>query len=166
LKKEKMEFGPLDLNAVFREVVTLLNCDAAQRDTTVSLELDPRLPAVQGDRIQLQQVALNLVLNAFEATKECPGLERGVLIRTWQKDSEILAAVTDSGKGFSAGETDKIFKAFYTTKPHGLGMGLSICHSIINSHQGRIWAESNPDLGATFYISLPVPIDKNIEGRA
>ncbi len=155
LKKEKMEFEPLDLNAVFREVVRLLHSDAARRGTEFSLKLDPRLPAVQGDKIQLQQVALNLVLNAFEAMQECPGVERGVLIRTWRQDSGILAAVTDNGNGIPAGETDKIFNAFYTTKPHGLGMGLSICRSIINSHQGRLWAENNPDRGATFYFSLP-----------
>lgn len=166
LKKEKMEFEPIDLNEIFREVVTLLKSDAARRDTKVSLELDAGLPAVQGDRIQLQQVALNLLLNAFEAMKECQGLERGVLIRAWQKDSEILAAVTDSGKGIPAGETEKIFKAFYTTKPQGLGMGLSICRSIINNHQGRLWAENNPDRGATFYFCLPAPIDKNIQRPA
>ncbi len=155
LKKEKMEFAPLDLNAVFIEVVTLLNSSAARRDTKISMELAPRLAAVKGDKIQLQQVALNLVLNAFESMQECPGVERGVLIRTWRQDSGILAAVTDSGRGLPAGETDKIFNAFYTTKPRGLGMGLSICRSIINNHQGRLWAENNPDRGATFYFSLP-----------
>jgi PAS domain S-box-containing protein len=162
LKKEKMEFEPLDLNLILREVVTLLNSDAARRNTKVSLELDLRLPAVQGDRIQLQQVALNLVLNAFEAMKECSFVGRRLLIRTWQQDSEILAAVTDSGKGISAGETEKIFNAFYTTKPHGLGMGLSICHSIIKGHQGRLWAENNPDRGATFYFSLPAAAAQKI----
>lgn len=155
LKKEKMEFEPLDLNAVFREVVTLLHSDAARRGTTFSLKLDPRLPAVQGDKIQLQQVALNIVLNAFEGMQACPDAERGVLIRTWRQEARILAAVTDSGNGIPAGETEKIFKAFYTTKPQGLGMGLSICRSIITSHQGRLWAENNPNRGATFYISLP-----------
>jgi len=137
------------------EVITLLHSDAARRGTRFSLRLAPRLTAVHGDKIQLQQVALNLVLNAFEAIQACREAECEVLIRTWRQEGEILAAVTDSGNGIPAGETEKIFKAFYTTKPQGLGMGLSICRSIITSHQGRLWAENNPERGATFYFSLP-----------
>ena len=113
------------------------------------------LPFVQGDRIQLQQVALNLLLNAFEAMNEHPNKNRQVLIRTGLKDSQILAAVTDNGNGIPIAEAEKIFNPFYTSKPQGLGMGLSICRSIINSHHGRLWAENNPDGGATFYFSLP-----------
>ncbi len=142
LRKEKITREPLDLNAVFREVVMLLNSDAARRSIKVALNLDPHLPGVQGDRIQLQQVALNLVLNAF--------------------DSEVLAAVSDTGRGLYAAESGKIFNAFYTTKPHGLGMGLSICRSILKGHHGRIWAENNPDRGATFFISLPAATSQPI----
>ncbi len=162
LRKEKITREPLDLNAVFREVVMLLNSDAARRSIKVALNLDPHLPGVQGDRIQLQQVALNLVLNAFDAMPEGPGLKRGVVIRTWRQDSEVLAAVSDTGRGLYAAESGKIFNAFYTTKPHGLGMGLSICRSILNGHHGRIWAENNPDRGATFYFSLPAATSQPI----
>ena len=88
-----------------------------------------------------------------------------MLIRTWQKGAEVLAAVADSGRGLPAEETEKIFKPFYTTKPQGLGMGLSISRSIINRHQGRIWVENNPDRGATFFMSLPVPADESIVSR-
>jgi PAS domain S-box-containing protein len=155
LKKEKWAFAPLDLNLVLREVVTLLTSDAKRRGTWIALVLEPRLPAVRGDRIHLQQVALNLVLNAFEAMKERPEAERRVRIRTWRQGSQILTAVTDSGNGLPAGATDKIFEAFYTTKPSGLGMGLCICRSIIDAHRGRLWVENNADRGATFFFSLP-----------
>jgi two-component system sensor kinase FixL len=95
-------------------------------------------------------------LNAFEAMTAQTREERQVIVRTWQKDSEVLAAVTDYGMGIPAGETEKTFQPFYTTKTQGLGMGLSISRSIIIRHQGRIWAENNPDGGTTFYFSLPV----------
>jgi PAS domain S-box-containing protein len=162
LKKTKTEFESIDLNLLFREVVGLLHSDAVIRNVTVSTELDPLLPLVRGDRIQLQQVALNLMLNAFEAMNERANGERGVLIRTGRKDDQILAAVADIGHGIAAGEAEKIFKPFYTSKPQGLGMGLSICRSIINSHHGRLWVENNPDCGATFYFSLPAPAEELI----
>lgn len=165
LKKSKTELEPLDLNSVFQETIGLLHSDAVIRDVKVTTELDPRISCVRGDRVQLQQVALNLILNAFEAMNEQPRGEKRVLIRTWQKDSEVLAAVADSGGGLSAGETEKIFKPFYTTKPQGLGMGLSISRSIINRHQGRIWVENNPDRGAAFFLSLPVQADESIVSR-
>jgi len=156
LKKTKTASEPLDLNLIFREVVGLLRSDAVIRDVKVSSELDPMLPLVQGDRIELQQVALNLILNAFEAMNEQPNGDRQVLIRTGLKDSRVLAAVTDNGNGIPIEDAEKIFKPFYTSKPQGLGMGLSICRSIINRHHGRLWAENNSDRGATFYFSLPV----------
>jgi signal transduction histidine kinase len=156
LKKTKTALEPLDLNFIFREVWGLLRSDAVIRNVKVSSELDPMLPLVQGDRIQLQQVVLNLILNAFEAMNEHPNGDRQVLIRTGLKDARVLAAVTDNGNGIPIGDAENIFKPFYTTKPQGLGMGLSICRSIINRHHGRLWAENNPDRGATFYFSLPV----------
>jgi PAS domain S-box-containing protein len=165
LKKGKTEFEPLDPNSVFQEVIGLLHSDGVIRDVKVTTELDPRISLVRGDRIQMQQVALNLILNAFEAMNDNPRGERRVLIRTWQKDSEIVAAVSDTGRGIPGGETEKVFKPFYTTKPEGLGMGLSISRSIINRHQGRIWVENNSAGGATFYFSLPVPTEERIESR-
>jgi len=165
LKKTKTASEPLDLNLIFREVVGLLRSDAVIRDVKVSSELDPMLPLVQGDRIELQQVALNLILNAFEAMNEQPNGDRQVLIRTGLKDSRVLAAVTDNGNGIPIEDAEKIFKPFYTSKPQGLGMGLSICRSIINRHHGRLWAENNPDRGATFYFSLPVSAEDQIVRR-
>lgn len=131
LKKEKVEFEPLELNSVFREIALFLNSDAVMRNIKVSLNLDPQLPLVQGDRIQLQQVALNLVLNAFDSLSEQPRRECRVQNRTELKNSKVVAAIEDNGIGLSGGNAEKIFEPFYTTKAEGLGMGLSICRSII-----------------------------------
>jgi PAS domain S-box-containing protein len=155
LKKEKIELEPMDLNLVVREVVGLLDGDAVRRNIKIDLELDPLLPFVRGDRIQLQQVALNLVLNAFDAMNEQPCRKRCVKIRTCLQNSQILAAVEDNGIGLSEEGAEKVFQPFYTTKAEGLGMGLSICRSIIARHQGHIWAKNNPDAGTTLYFSLP-----------
>jgi PAS domain S-box-containing protein len=155
LKKTKLEVEPVDLNSVFREIVSLLNSDAVIRDVKIDLELDPLLPFVRGDRIQLQQVALNLVMNAFEALNERSRAQRWVRIRTGLKDSQVQAAVIDNGTGVSLEDPEKVFQPFYTTKTQGLGMGLSISRSIIIRHYGRIWVENNPEGGTTFYFSLP-----------
>jgi two-component system sensor kinase FixL len=165
LKKAKAEFESLDLNLIFKEVAGLLHSDAVIRDVRIDFELNPLLPSVCGDRIQLQQVALNLVLNAFEATNERPRSDRRVLIRTGLRDSQVLAAIKDNGPGVSSGDAEKVFQPFFTTKPEGLGMGLSISRSIITRHQGRIWAENNPGGGATFYFSLPVSQGERNGGR-
>ncbi len=157
LKKNTVAFEPLDLNSVFRDVVGFLRSDAVIRDVAVTTDLDPRLPLIRGDRIQLQQVVLNLMVNAFDAVREQPPAGRRVLVRTWLKDSHVLAAVSDSGTGIFIGDAEKIFKPFFTTKPQGLGMGLSTSRSIVSAHNGRLWVENNPDGGATFYFSLPAP---------
>jgi PAS domain S-box-containing protein len=157
LKKKEPGLELLDLNLTVGEVIGLLHSDAVIRDVKIQSELDAHLPLVRGDRIQLQQVALNLILNAFEAMSERRRGERQVLIRTCLQDSQVVVAVTDSGKGIPSGEAEKVFKPFYTSKPQGLGMGLSISRSIIKRHQGRIWNENTPEGGATFYFSLPVP---------
>ena len=155
LKKTELEVESVDLNSVFREIATLLNSDIVMRDVKIDLELDPLLPFVRGDRIQLQQVALNLVMNSLEALNERPRAQRWVRIRTGLKDSQVQAAVIDNGTGVSTGDPEKVFQPFYTTKTQGLGMGLPISRSIIIRHHGRIWAENNPEGGTTFYFSLP-----------
>lgn len=149
-----MESEPLDLNSVLREIAALLNRDALRRG--IKIDLDPRLPWVQGDRIQLQQVALNLVLNAFDAMSEQPRRKRRVQLSTRVNDSQVLVAVKDNGMGIPSGDAEKLFQPFYTTRTEGLGMGLSICRTIILRHQGHIWAKNNPDEGTTFCFSLPV----------
>jgi PAS domain S-box-containing protein len=166
LKKTETKLEPVDLNAVFNEVTGFVHSDAVVRDVGISLELAPSILCVQGDRIQLQQVVLNLMLNAFDAMSEQPRGQRRIVIRTGRQDGLVHAAVTDSGKGVSAAESESVFKPFYTTKPQGLGMGLPISRSIIARHQGRIWIESGPGGGATVRFSLPAAPDGATTGEA
>lgn len=157
------DFEPLDLNMILQEVLDLLQSNAVIPNVRIYTELAPRLPKVKGDRIQLQQVVLNLLTNAFEAIYILGKANRSVHIRTWQENSQVFTAIKDRGIGIASQLSEKIFNSFYTTKPHGLGMGLSISRSIINRHQGRIWVENNRGSGVTFYFSLPVP--SRSEGR-
>jgi signal transduction histidine kinase len=118
----------------------------------------PDLPPVIGDRIQLQQVLLNLLLNAAEAMREVPPGLRRIVVRATADHRDglwAIVAVEDAGVGFGETEASRLFEAFYTTKPAGLGMGLSISRSIIESHRGRLWATANADHGATFHFALP-----------
>jgi PAS domain S-box-containing protein len=154
LKKTNPTYQPIDLNSIVQEVVGLLHSDAVIRDVKVSTELDSQLPLVHGDRIQLQQVILNLMLNAFDAVSEILREDRRVQVRTFLIDSLVTTAVCDSGRGVPASEQEMIFKPYYTTKAQGLGMGLSISHSIISRHCGRIWVE-NKSGGGCFCFSLP-----------
>jgi PAS domain S-box-containing protein len=157
VKKEAPEFTTLDLVSLIRDVVLLLHSDAILQNIKIALELDNDLPPVRGDRVQLQQVMLNLMLNAFDAMKDSAPAEREVKLRMAREDSRlILAAVSDRGTGLSGDKLDKIFQPFYTTKREGLGMGLSICRSIIEAHGGHLWAENNAGKGATFYFTVPV----------
>jgi signal transduction histidine kinase len=119
----------------------------------------PDLPVVVGDRIQLQQVLLNLVLNAAEAMRDVQPSRRRMAVRATVYEGDdgrwAIVAVEDAGIGFENAEASRLFEAFYTTKPGGLGMGLSISRSIIDSHRGRLWATANPDHGVTFHLALP-----------
>jgi two-component system sensor kinase FixL len=112
---------------------------------------------VLGDKIELQQVALNLLLNAFHSMQDCPADERQVKVGAeWDGAPMVKVAVRDGGTGLSSDKLDKIFEPFYTTKSDGLGMGLAISRSIIEAHGGRLWAENNPNRGATFYFTVPL----------
>jgi PAS domain S-box-containing protein len=167
LKNTPPAFEKLDLNLILSEVAGFVNSNAAMRDVAISMKLAPGLPTVQGDRIQLQQVVLNLFLNAFDAVREKPPGERQVLIRTWSEDSAVHASVADNGSGISAGDNETVFTPFFTTKSQGLGMGLSISRSIITRHDGRIWVENNTSgQGATFHISLPITPDEKVLERS
>ena len=164
VKKEELEFAPLDLASLIRDVVMLVHSDAILQNVQIALELDDNLPPVRGDRVQLQQVLLNILLNAFDAMKECPSGKREVVLAAKIHDPDVIQiAVSDRGTGLTVDKLDKIFQPFYTTKGEGLGMGLSICRSIIESHGGRLWAENNADRGATFYFT--VQVEKGVEGR-
>ncbi len=120
-------------------------------------ELAADLPAILGDRVQLQQVIVNLVLNGIEAMNEVADRPRRLLIRSdMQNSDDVLVSVRDSGTGISPHDEKKIFDPFFTTKAQGMGMGLSISNSIIEAHGGRLWASSNADFGSTFQFTLPV----------
>jgi two-component system sensor kinase FixL len=156
VRKEELAFTQLELPAVIRDVVAVVHNDAILRNVQVHYEAGDEVPPVRGDRIQLQQVMLNLLLNAFDAMKDCRPDQRQVSVRV---DSDgagrVEVAVRDRGIGLTSDKLDRIFEPFFTTKRDGLGMGLSISRSIVEAHGGRLWVENNPDSGATFCFTLP-----------
>ncbi|MEA2719574.1 MAG: hypothetical protein QOJ39_1438, partial [Candidatus Eremiobacteraeota bacterium] len=148
--------APLDINDVVDEAVALVHHDLAGRRVSMRTELAGALPPVEGDRIQLQQVIVNLVTNGIEAMQSITTRPRLLVIRTQQDESHnVLVSVTDCGVGIAADHADKLFDAFFTTKSSGMGMGLSICRSIIDAHGGRLSASRNAGPGATFQFALP-----------
>ena len=124
------------------------------RGVQVDLDLDLPLPLVRGDRVQLQQVILNLVVNAFEAM-DSSGQPRTLLVRARKAQGEVVLDVVDSGPGIARDKLDSIFQPFVTTKKDGLGMGLALSQTIVTAHNGRLWAENNPGGGATFHLAFP-----------
>ncbi len=156
MKKEPKKLKPLQINEVIREVENLIKSDALIRNIAMELDLDAYLPEVLGDRIQLQQVILNLIMNGFEAMMEKKPEKRRLVIRTKLHDKDsIEVAVNDSGQGIDKIKENELFEPFYSTKSEGLGMGLAIVRSTIETHGGRVWASNNRGLGATFHFTLP-----------
>ncbi|MDP8266421.1 MAG: ATP-binding protein [Candidatus Aceula meridiana] len=156
LKKSDPEFKPLDMNAIVNETVVLITTDVTVRNKVVKVELAKKLPLIRGDRIQLQQVLLNLISNSLDAM-ESRDESRQLMIRTSRKNSNtIMVELEDSGCGIPVENMKKLFKHFFTSKLDGLGMGLSISRSIVEAHGGRLEAKNNPDRGATFYFTIPV----------
>jgi two-component system, LuxR family, sensor kinase FixL len=159
VKKSAPEKSRLDVNDVIREVLVLTNLQTLKKRISVRTDLAAGLPAISGDRVQLQQVILNLVMNALEATAGAD--ESGdELVVTSEKDEpdQVTVAIRDSGVGIAPDKLDKLFHPFFTTKPNGMGMGLPISRSIIEAHGGRLWAYRNPGPGATFKFSVPVTV--------
>jgi C4-dicarboxylate-specific signal transduction histidine kinase len=145
------------LNEVIREACSLMQVQASKNEIAMQVELADDLPAVIGDRVQLQQVIVNLVLNGIEAANAVTDRPRRLRVRSERADfNGVLVTVRDSGIGIDPKDEKRIFDAFFTTKPQGMGMGLSICHSIIEAHGGRLWASANDDCGATLQFTLPV----------
>ena len=148
---------PRDLNTKIREVLMLLHSDLVARNISLSLQLSPRLPLVNGDRVQLEQVLMNLILNGCDAMSASPPGERRLIIQTESEgDDRVRVSVVDHGVGLAPELLERVFEPLYSTKVHGLGMGLAICKSIITAHGGRIWAANNPDRGAAFHFMLMV----------
>ncbi len=158
LKKSVPEMKPLDINDIINETIEFIATDAAVRNVILKIELESNLPFVRGDRIQLQQVLLNLISNSFDALENSKGA-REILIRTSRRGADtVIVAVEDSGCGIPARNIPKLFTHFFTSKPDGLGMGLSISRSIIEAHGGRLDIKNNLDRGVTFYFSIPIGI--------
>jgi C4-dicarboxylate-specific signal transduction histidine kinase len=155
-KQGETQLQPLDPNDLVREVLLIAHGDLITRAIEVQTDLAARLPLIQGDRVQLEQVMLNLVMNACDAMSTGGADERCLKIRTRARDGEIKVSFTDLGPGFRAEDYEKLFQPFYTTKAQGLGLGLSISRSIVTAHSGRLWGACTPGKAATFTIALPV----------
>jgi len=159
-KKAEIEKVPLDINDLVREVIALVQRELINHQVSLRMELAPARPMILGDRVQLQQVIINLVINGIEAMQSVTDRPRELVIRSRQDEKQlVLVSVTDCGVGISAENADRLFNAFFTTKSTGMGMGLSICRSIMEAHGGRLWATANVPHGATFQFTLPVKAD-------
>jgi PAS domain S-box-containing protein len=155
--KAGVEKLPLNVNDVAREVIALVQRELTKHRVSLRTELEPALPMILGDRVQLQQVIINLMMNGSEAMQAVMDRPRELVIRSRQDEAQqVLLSVTDCGVGISVEDADRLFNAFFTTKSGGMGMGLSICRSIVEAHGGRLWATANVPHGATFQFTLPV----------
>ncbi|HEY0529320.1 MAG TPA: MEDS domain-containing protein [Gemmatimonadaceae bacterium] len=148
----------MDVNEVIQEMVALLGSEVTHNAISIRRELQRDLPMVRGDRVQLQQVLMNLTLNGIDAMKETERVKE-LTITSEAGDGELVVSISDTGTGIGPEHADRIFDAFYTTKSHGLGMGLAISRSIVESHGGRLWVTSDPGSGANFHLTLPVQAD-------
>jgi C4-dicarboxylate-specific signal transduction histidine kinase len=147
----------LDVNTLVRDVAMLVTSDAIIRNVSISFDLAPHAPGVRGNRVELQQVLLNLLVNAMDAVAECPVESRSVIVQTGvTPEGSLLVTVRDAGPGLLPGTEHQIFEPFFTTKPSGMGMGLAIARSIVHGHGGRIGAANDGARGAMFWLTLPV----------
>ena len=157
VKKAPPQQQPFAINDAILEVMTMTRAEAAKDGVSVQTKLADGLPLVQGDRVQLQQVILNLVVNAIEAMRNSGEENNELLVCTQKAEPDgVLVEVRDSGPGFATPAVERVFEAFYTTKASGLGLGLSICRSIVEAHNGRLWASQNEPRGAAFHFTVPV----------
>jgi C4-dicarboxylate-specific signal transduction histidine kinase len=155
IKKAPARKDAVAIDDAVLEVIALTRTEAASNSVSVRTQLAEGLPCVQGDRVQLQQVLLNLIINAIEAMRDVGEDERELFISTRNEPDGVSVEVRDSGPGFAPAALERVFEAFYTTKPSGLGLGLSICRSIIEAHNGRLWASPNVPRGAIFGFIAP-----------
>ena len=158
-KKSTPQQELVDVNEAIREMIVLLRSEATRYNITVRMELAADLPRIMGDRVQLQQVLMNLIVNSIDAMKEVDGARELAVKSQRTAKEEVLVSVSDTGVGLPPEQTEKIFNAFFTTKPHGTGMGLRISRSIVESHGGRLWAADNSPRGANFCFTLPTKIE-------
>jgi signal transduction histidine kinase len=154
-EKDTLQRELVDLNEIIREMMLILHSEAMKFDVSVRAELAADLPQVMADRVQLQQVLMNLMMNGIDAMKDVDGTRELIIQSQPGEDSQVLISVSDTGVGLPPQQADKIFTAFFTTKAHGTGMGLRISRSIIESHRGRLWASDNSPRGARFCFTVP-----------
>jgi len=155
-KKTPPQRQSVDVDEIIGEMVLLLRGEANEYAVSIRTDLAADLPKITADRVQLQQVLMNLMLNGIEAMKETGGV---LTVKTGRGEGgQVLISVSDTGVGLPAGRADEIFNAFFTTKPQGSGMGLAISRSIVESHGGRLWATSHDGRGATFHFTLPTAV--------
>lgn len=155
LSKGEFERSQQNINDIVREVVELVRSDAVARKITLSCEFEDDLPMITVDRIQVQQVIVNLIINGFDAMQDGNG-RREMQLRTSRGTEAVNITVVDSGAALAQDQMQCMFDPFFTTKPKGMGMGLSISRSIVSAHGGRLWASRNAELGMTLHIQLPV----------
>jgi C4-dicarboxylate-specific signal transduction histidine kinase len=159
-KKSDIAMVPLDVNEVVREVIALVQSELISHQVSLRTEFASPLLLVLGDRVQLQQVIINLVMNGIEAMESLTDRPRELMVRSGQDEAgQALVCVADCGAGIAPENADHLFNPFFTTKSSGMGMGLSICRSIIDAHGGRLWATANVPHGATFQFILPANAD-------
>ncbi len=155
-KKSTPQWELVDVNEIIRDMVALMRGEIKRHSISVRSELAEDTPQITGDRVQLQQVLMNLMVNAIDAMKDANGT-RELAIKSQRTDNEqFMVSISDTGVGLPPEQADKIFDAFFTTKPHGTGMGLRISRSIVESHGGRLWAADNSPRGARFHLTLPM----------
>ncbi len=155
-QKGELEHGPLQLNDVISETFELIHSELVFKHVKLRLDLVPELWRIQGNPVELQQVILNLAMNAIEAMTLQGSGERHLVVRTWRETPAMVrASISDSGPGLTQAQLNRVFEPFYSTKASGMGMGLAICLSILDEHRGKLWAENKTESGATFHLSLP-----------
>jgi C4-dicarboxylate-specific signal transduction histidine kinase len=152
----------VDLNTATQEVIALTLTELQRANVNLRVELAEALPFVKGDRVQLQQVIMNLILNAMQAMDGIADRAKELVVATQRDGADaVRVVVQDAGVGFDTATVEKLFHPFYTTKAHGMGIGLSVSRSIVENHQGRLWAERNDGPGATFLVSIPSGSDRS-----
>jgi C4-dicarboxylate-specific signal transduction histidine kinase len=152
----------VDVNEIIREMAALMRAEISRHSISIQTELANDIPPIMADRVQLQQVLMNLMINGIDAMKDVNGTRRLAIKSQRAENDQLTVSVSDTGVGLPLQHADQIFNAFYTTKPHGTGMGLRISRSIAESHGGRLWAAENSPRGATFYLALPFKTEAEV----